>query len=1117
MAINTQKSTGTPESLKTDRGGASLIREPRIGIVKDTIDACRSGIIKVYISGLQQTNNPDDSASWIPVRYMSPFYGYLDSSSPGDTAGDFKNNPQSYGFWATPPDIGTEVVCIFVNGAINQGYYIGCIPKVEVHNMVPAVAPGASRVQPNQSEATSFGGADVLPTTEINTNNSGINDSVTFYDQTKPIHSYQAAIFFNQGLIRDQTRGVISSSTYRETPSRVFGISTPGSEIYEGGFNNRTIKTAIASENNPKKFKVIGRTGGHSLVMDDGDIEGFNQQIRLRSAGGHQITMSDDGQTLFIIHSNGQSWIELNSEGAIDVFSTNSFNVRTLGDLNFHADQHINMHAGKDFRIKANTIGIESDTTYTNRAGTDMNTSTGKQYTVYASDAMALQSSGEASITSNGADVVVKGQNVQLNTKNAAVNAPEVPPNKPKNFPDTTFSQAKGWINSPGKLESITTRVTSHYPMPDINGTTGGVEVTANLTAPSSPPEPPPQTTAVLDAAPPLPEAPTSPTVAAANSNLVPETNNALPATTNNALISQQATNNSLLTAAAANAKGLVGAKVADLSQMATGGLLKPGADVIAQRKLDAGFPAVTAITSNLLTGAQGATNPQQLLNNASAQAGAFVTAVNKGVAQLQNTGAITANLAPTQIAGMAMAAANQGIATVTSALSGNAQALSKIGNDIASGNFASGLADKLAGGLNGVGASIGGVLAGAAGAIGSAVGAIGDAIKGAAGKLQSMAEQAFRGIEASFVNLKGNIPNTLGGGSPVIQLSDTAKSLSNVEALYQDVRSKLNAYYADKTEENKAAWDEAGKKLKQALAEIEKNKNAAVAESTGGIDYSAVGGSLNAQNMTALSNKITSGIAEVATTATSGLNALPGGVNSVMNTVTKSVAGTNLSNPLTSISNVVGNTVNSIVSTAAGAVNGLVGSVTGAVTGAFKSLGSNVTNVASAVSAPTAALDAVKGNLTKASGALTGPLMSKLGGLGAMASEIKTPTVATGTFNNTALVAKAGTLVGDASIPAPVFTVEPKKPEEPDAQQSSLEEAYQKVQEAEAVRKKLVVDRRNIQYIYDSKQISATEYIALLKGWLKQADVAQKNYDDAEAAYAALLKGESAGDGTAT
>jgi hypothetical protein len=209
-------------------------------------------------------------------------------------------------------------------------------------------------------------------------------------------------------------------------------------------------------------------------------------------------------------------------------------------------------------------------------------------------------------------------------------------------------------------------------------------------------------------------------------------------------MVSQNAVNNAGLSTAAATAQGVVGAGVSTVTQMMNAGLMKPGADLVIQRQLQAGLPADKAITSNLLTGVLGASTPQQLLNNVGAQASAFVQNVNQGVQQLQATGAITSNLAPTQVAGMAMAVANQGLSTVTQALGGNAQAVAKIGGDIASGNFASGLADKLASGGAGVAASIGGAISGALTAAGSAIsgaaGALGGALSGAAGALSGAA-----------------------------------------------------------------------------------------------------------------------------------------------------------------------------------------------------------------------------------------------------------------------------------------------------------------------------------------------------------------------------------------
>jgi hypothetical protein len=39
-----------------------------------------------------------------------------------------------------------------------------------------------------------------------------------------------------------------------------------------------------AGEIKPGDAQVIGRVGGHSLVMDDGDLEGNNALLRLRTS-----------------------------------------------------------------------------------------------------------------------------------------------------------------------------------------------------------------------------------------------------------------------------------------------------------------------------------------------------------------------------------------------------------------------------------------------------------------------------------------------------------------------------------------------------------------------------------------------------------------------------------------------------------------------------------------------------------------------------------------------------------------------------------------------------------------------------------------------------------------
>jgi hypothetical protein len=141
-----------------------------------------------------------------------------------------------------------------------------------------------------------------------------------------------------------------------------------------------------------EQAKLVSRRGGHTLVFDDGDFFGQNNLIRLRSASGHQITMSDDGQTLFIIHSNGQSYIELGKEGTVDIYATNSFNIRTKGDLNLHADNNININAKKQLNIFAEELNINSDKNTNVRVGENYSQQTVKNHTVKVDQSMSFLS-----------------------------------------------------------------------------------------------------------------------------------------------------------------------------------------------------------------------------------------------------------------------------------------------------------------------------------------------------------------------------------------------------------------------------------------------------------------------------------------------------------------------------------------------------------------------------------------------------------------------------------------------------------------------------------------------------------------------------------------------------
>lgn len=472
MAEDIVKKSGTTAGYKDDRGGAVLIPHPVIGVVKDNIDPTHGGRIKVYIARFGG-NDPNDAKQWVTVKYLSPYFGTIApkydiyDGGPKTGSGSFLNNPHSYGFWASAPDIGSQVICIFINGDPQDGYYLGCVPIIGLTHMVPAVA-ASNKVVPAKGEAELYGGADRLPVAEVNFSNPELRNSPKIYDLAKPVHSYQAAVLAKQGLIRDNIRGVIGSSSQRETPSRVFGLSTPGPVIYEGGYNNATIQEASKTAD-LSKLQIVGRAGGHSLVMDDGTINGQDQLMRIRTSAGHMIMLSDNGQVITIIHSNGQSYIELGKEGTVDIFSTNSVNVRTQGDLNLHADRDVNIHAKRNLNMFGDNIKIESEQSTSLRTGKDFTSYQMGKFTVKVDQQMSLSSNGDSSFLSSATNYI-NGSKIHLNT-GASGTIPQTVNEIPKvNHIETTFSQSKGWMNpSPDELKSVTSRTPTHMPWAEAN------------------------------------------------------------------------------------------------------------------------------------------------------------------------------------------------------------------------------------------------------------------------------------------------------------------------------------------------------------------------------------------------------------------------------------------------------------------------------------------------------------------------------------------------------------------------------------------------------------------------------------------------------------------------
>ena len=775
------KTSGIPKSAKDNRGNAALYPHAIIGIVKNNVDPTHSGKISVFLKRLN-SSVPDNPAHWNKVSYLSPFFGYTPNTGSPDNNGDYVNNPNSYGFWAPVPDLNAEVVCIFINGDPNFGFYIGTIPQPGINFMVPAIGSSDSII-PNAGEASSYGGATKLPVAEINNANPANNDNASLAFQPRPVHSYQAAILNKQGLIRDPDRGTIGSSSERESPSRVFGWSTPGRPIYQGGYTDDNIKAAIAANDPDENFKVIGRLGGHTFVMDDGDILGTDQLVRLRTATGHMIMMNDKAGTLFIIHANGQTYIELGKEGTIDMFASNSVNIRTKGDLNLHADRDVNIHAGRDFKVHAdNNINTESIKDNTNLVGGNFSEYVQGNASVLCDVKYSVKAGDDIGITSGGTIYETGGPNIKMNSGTSSL-----VPDKVKQIPinaqtDTLYDSKTGYSSAPGFLASITSRAPAHSPWTDANK---GVDVKNNDSADANfPPAPSDSLSAVNGAAAATPANVTSPSL----TSTVPSIPAASPldATTTNSLVSQMAVNaaTGLTAGAVATGAGIVAGAGGSLTaaigplglnptQLSAAGILKPGVDAIINKNIQSGMGLRQAMPPNLFTGA-GPGSLDALLSLPVASAGAAGSLLSSGLNAIKGSGLISGAESSSQLGGLALSSASAGLGPTLDlaknalpSASGLASSLGALTSGLpanplagaasslmAAGKFASGLANKA---LNPIGAV------------------------DVTGSLKGAAEGAFSSITAGFKKLTAGVPVTLPGTNSALPIPGGLSALSNL------------------------------------------------------------------------------------------------------------------------------------------------------------------------------------------------------------------------------------------------------------------------------------------------------------------------------------------------
>lgn len=496
MAIDRRVSKQIADRFRREESAVRTDAGPYIGRVKNNLDPTRSGRLQVYIPDLV-SGDEDIPENWRTVAYASPYLGHTYQPD-SNKQNNYKKVRHSYGFWAVPPDVGNFVLCTFIAGDANRGFWFACIPSQLGHHMLPGMAgsPNVDASTIEDSKVRSNYNNKPTVVAEFNENSETIDWS-NFANAKKPVHEDQYRVLLNQGLEEDYVRGVISSSSSRESPSAVFGISTPGRPHKDPADDpniREKIKTGQLKESD---YAVSSRKGGHVFVMDDGNFQGKDRLIRLRTSGGHQILMNDSEDILYIGNNTGSVWLEMTGPGHLNIYSGHSVNIRSEQNINLHADRNINMNAGgeilmnagKNWQAQSQTVNLDSSVSTTIAGGGKLN--------LGSPGSVNLIGGGVTNISgSSGVNIV--GSTVKLNEGISGAASFRRPTSLKFNALSDTGKRGDKWISVDNALQTIVTIAPSHEPWSAHNNS----QPVAAATVVTATPPPTPVTASAANTAP---------------------------------------------------------------------------------------------------------------------------------------------------------------------------------------------------------------------------------------------------------------------------------------------------------------------------------------------------------------------------------------------------------------------------------------------------------------------------------------------------------------------------------------------------------------------------------------------------------------------------------------
>lgn len=295
------------------------------GQVVDNNDPDQMGRVRIWIPSLDGDNFEPNILPW--AEYASPLFGFtvdrpaggIPTKSPGHVA---------YGFWALPK-IGATVLVFFLNGNPQRRFYFASTIRLHRNRSLPA------------GRNIDFNG-NPGPRGDAGDGNGNLNTIEPAYSNLR--QQFQDKIDSSQA----QTRGAFERQ-----------VAQPGdNKDGEDGYAKSPIPGVPSSTLDPQTYCWV-TPGHHAIIMQDNPEQA---RLRVKTAEGHQIIFDDANERIYVSTAKGKTWLELDQDGHIHVFGSESISLRAGEDVNIYADRDVNIEAGRSINAKALGGDIRLDT-----------------------------------------------------------------------------------------------------------------------------------------------------------------------------------------------------------------------------------------------------------------------------------------------------------------------------------------------------------------------------------------------------------------------------------------------------------------------------------------------------------------------------------------------------------------------------------------------------------------------------------------------------------------------------------------------------------------------------------------------------------------------------------